>query len=298
MEEDCTVKPSVAELAGRFKGHPLPMPTANEERRSVRKRPPCSLNFQNKKDGEGEPEKPAIVSPVTPKGKLKNSPLFEKIQANLALSPTALSPEVKLQATPFPPAGPTPPCSPPCTPLSPTQRQPQTQTSEEEVPVSFEQPAEGTPLPNINKCRPRVSFKRRQPTRQHRKSATEDPELSPSGEQNGDGADVFDEPTKGRTKSINEGPDFSPDEPTKGRTSPQPSVVKKTSEKDEEGVEDATEAQEEAASGEQDADHKAPLEGQPEEQQELDPKEVVIEESQQTIEKGASPGGGDSSGKD
>lgn len=121
--------------------------------------------------------------------------------------------------------------------------------------------------------------------------------MSPSGEQNGDGADVFDEPTKGRTKSINEGPDFSPDEPTKGRTSPQPSVVKKTSEKDEEGVEDATEAQEEAASGEQDADHKAPLEGQPEEQQELDPKEVVIEESQQTIEKGASPGGGDSSGK-
>lgn len=31
LQEDCTVKPSVAELAGRFKGHPLPMPTANEE---------------------------------------------------------------------------------------------------------------------------------------------------------------------------------------------------------------------------------------------------------------------------
>lgn len=291
MEEDCTVKPSVAELAGRFKGHPLPMPTANEEKRPIRRIPPCSLNFQNKKDGESEPEKPAIVSPI-PKGKLKNSPLFEKIQANLALSPTAspLSPEVKLQPTPFaPPVGSVCPGSP----LSPTLRSPppQSHTSKEEVPVSFEQPAEGTTLPSINKCRARLSFKRRPPTRQHRKSASEDPGLSPTGEPNGDGADVFDGPAE-------------------GRSSPQPSVVKETSEEGEEGVKNTTDAQEKDESDGQDTDQKAPVETavevQAEEQkQELDPEEVVMEERQQeeeegaaeTIEEGSSSKGGDSNGK-
>ncbi|XP_076138392.1 capZ-interacting protein [Alosa pseudoharengus] len=289
MEEECTVKPSVAELAGRFKGHPLPMPTANDEKRPIRKMPPCSLNF-HKKDGDSEPERPAILSP-TPKGKLKISPLFEKIQANLALSPTALSPDVKLQATPFAPAGPTSPCGP--LPLSPTLRQPpppQRHASEEEVPVSFEQPAEGTPLPSINKCRARLSFKRRPPTRQHRKSASED--FSPTGEPNGDDADVFDAPTE-------------------GRSSPQPSVVKETSEEDGEGGKDSAEVQEKAASGGQDTDKKAPVETGAEEQaeeqqqqQELDPEEVVMEESPQveegaarTIEEGSSPEGGDGSGK-
>ncbi|XP_062409228.1 capZ-interacting protein [Sardina pilchardus] len=295
MEEECAVKPSVAELAGRFKGHPLPMPTAHDEKRPIRKIPPCSLNF-HKKDGDSEPERPAILSP-TPKGKLKISPLFEKIQANLALSPTALSPDVKLQGSPFAaPAGPGSPCSP--LPISPTLRQPPPQTlaSEEEVPVSFEQPAEGTPLPSINKCRARLSFKRRPPTRQHRKSASEGPELSPTGVPNGDDADVFDAPAE-------------------GRSSPQPSVVKEASEEDDEGGKDAGEAQEKAASGGQDTDQKAPVETgaevqaekqqQQEQEQELDPEEVVMEESPQaeeeaarTIEEeGSSPEGGDDSGK-
>ncbi|KAL2096642.1 hypothetical protein ACEWY4_008790 [Coilia grayii] len=266
------------------------MPTPNEEKRPIRRIPPSSLNFQNKKDGESEPERPAVVSPHPPKGKLKNSPLFEKIQANLALSPTALSPEVKLQAAPFPPVGGT---MSPCSPLSPTLRAPpQMQASEEEVPVSFEQPAEGTPLPSINKCRARLSFKRRPPTRQHRQSASEDAGFSPTDEPNGDGADVFDGPAE-------------------GRTSPQ-SVVKETSEEGEEKKEEtgaASEMQEKAVPNEQGDDEKSTGDEEPKLQvtQETpgqDAEEAQVEESQQ-VEEGAAPTieedstleGGDSSEK-
>lgn len=115
--------------------------------------------------------------------------------------------------------------------------------------------------------------------------------MSPTGEPNGDGADVFDGPAE-------------------GRSSPQPSVVKETSEEGEEGVKNTTDAQEKDASGGQDTNQKAPVETavevQAEEQkQELDPKEVVMEERQQeeeegaaeTIEEGSFPEGGDSNGK-
>ncbi|XP_063060861.1 capZ-interacting protein isoform X2 [Engraulis encrasicolus] len=283
MEEDCTVKTSVAELAGRFKGHPLPMPMPNDER-PIRRRPPSSLNFQNKKDGESEPERPAIVSPLAAKGKLKNSPLFEKIQANLALSPTALSPEVKLQA-PFPVVPPVGSSPSPCSPLSPTSLRPtptptHTQTNEEEVPVSFEQPAEGTPLPSINKCRARLSFKRRPPTRQHRKSASEGPDFSPTDEPNGDAADVFDAPTE-------------------GRTSPQPSVVKETSEEhaEEEEKKEAEkdmkgkEEEKKSAWEESKAQETQGAGGAEENQQEEKPGAAL------TIENSSTPEGGDSSAK-
>ena len=71
------------------------------------------------------------------------------LQANLALSPTALlpspkSPEVKLQPAPLSPT------ASPCSPLSPTLRTSR-QSSEEEDPVSFNDPPEGTPLPSFNK---------------------------------------------------------------------------------------------------------------------------------------------------
>ncbi|KAI4883495.1 hypothetical protein NFI96_024959, partial [Prochilodus magdalenae] len=141
--EASPVKTSVAELAGKFKGHALPMPM-NEERKHVRT-PPCSLQLHNQTDCKSEREKPAVVPPHPIKGKLKSSPLIEKLQANLTLTPTALLPspknsETKLQPAPFSPCG----------SLSPTLQPPQ-QPGEDEVPVSFEQPAEGTPLPNINK---------------------------------------------------------------------------------------------------------------------------------------------------
>ncbi|XP_071214253.1 capZ-interacting protein isoform X1 [Salvelinus alpinus] len=188
MEKDSPVKPSVAELAGRFKDHAIPTPTPNDQRKPVKRRPPpCSLQLHNVKPDHGEPEKPSIVSPHPPKVKLKtsrSSPLIEKLQANLTLSPTSLlpspkSPEVKLAPTPI---SPTTHCffpTSPCSPLSPTLR-PQL-SSEEEEPVCFESPAEGTPLPSFNKSRVRLSFKRRPPTRQHRQSCVEEGVVSEGG---------------------------------------------------------------------------------------------------------------------
>ncbi|XP_074535821.1 capZ-interacting protein isoform X2 [Halichoeres trimaculatus] len=168
--EDSPSKPSVAELAGRFKGHILPMPTSNDE---FRRRPPCSLKLNNQKEDSGESDKTNVSSNPF-KIKMKNSAIIEKLQANLALSPTSLlpspkNPEVKLQPAP---SSPTSSCSP-LSPLSPNLRSSH-QSSEEEEPVSFSSPPEGTPLPSFNKTRARLSFKRRPPTRQHRRSAGEE----------------------------------------------------------------------------------------------------------------------------
>lgn len=170
MEDGSPVKLSVAELAGKFKSHPLPMPKT-DERKPVRRSPPCSLQFHDQTDSEREKEKLSITPQPPPKTKMKNSPLIEKLQANPILSPTILlksakSPEGKQQATPFCPIR---PCSPQISNLRPPQ-----QHADNEVPIGFEEPAEGTPLPNFNKSRVRLSFKRRPPTRQHRKSTGEE----------------------------------------------------------------------------------------------------------------------------
>ncbi|XP_056906180.1 capZ-interacting protein isoform X1 [Takifugu flavidus] len=164
MEKDSPSKPSVAELAGRLKGHILPMTTTNNglpfQRRST-----SSLKFQNQKDNEeSDKTKPFKI-------KLKSSPIIGKLQANLALSPTALLPasknsEVKLQPAPL---APTTSCGPP----SPTLQPPPFSTEEEE-PAVFDTPPVATPLPSINKSRARLSFKRRPPTRPHRRSAGEE----------------------------------------------------------------------------------------------------------------------------
>lgn len=166
MEKDSPSKPSVAELAGRFKGHILPMPHSNDEL-PFHRRPPCSLKFGNQTDNNEESDK-STVFPTPSKIKTKNSAIIEKLQANLALSPTALlpstkNPEVKLQPAPMSPVS-------PLSPLSPNQ-QPSHLSSEEEEPAGFDRPPEGALLPSINKSRARLSFKRRLPTRQHRRSA-------------------------------------------------------------------------------------------------------------------------------
>ncbi|CAN9510929.1 unnamed protein product [Ophioblennius macclurei] len=169
--EDSPSKPSVAELAGRFKGHILPMPNPNEEL-PFRRRPPCSLKLRNQTDNSEESDKGSVF-PAPPKIKTKNSAIIEKLQANLALSPTALlpspkNPEVKLQpAAPLSPAT----ARSPMSPLTPNQ-QPSHPSSEEEEPVGFDgPPPDGALLPSFNKTRPRLSFKRRPPTRKHRRSA-------------------------------------------------------------------------------------------------------------------------------
>ncbi|XP_076832432.1 capZ-interacting protein [Brachyhypopomus gauderio] len=171
MEETSPVKPSVAELAGKFKSHTLPVSST-------------------------ETQAPAPARPPT--AKLKGSPLIEKLQANLTLTPTPLltihkSPEAKLQATPLCIIS---PCESPGSALRPPQ------ASKDEVPVSFEQPAEGAAhLLSVNKTRVRLSFKRRLPSRQHRKSIGEEPaegDSSPSNplrpDENGDDGEMFSVP--------------------------------------------------------------------------------------------------------
>ncbi|XP_010741664.3 capZ-interacting protein isoform X1 [Larimichthys crocea] len=198
MEKDSPSKPSVAELAGRFRGHILPMPTSNDE---FRRRPPCSLKLQNQKDDNEESDK-TTVSAKPFKVKVKSSPIIEKLQANLALSPTALlpspkSPEAKIPSAPLSPTT-------PCSPTSPNLR-PSHLSSEDEDPVSFSDPPEGTTLPSINKTRARLSFKRRPPTRQHRRSAGEESgafgsAMSPcelySPNENGDKDQAFNSPAE------------------------------------------------------------------------------------------------------
>lgn len=203
MEEEAPVKPSVAQLAGRLKGHALPMP-GNTEVNSMR-RPPCSLVINNQKDEEHEQEKKSSNSPQPPRMKLKSSLLIEKLQANLALSPTVLLSPPKSPESKEPPTASCP--ISPCRPVSSTL-QPVHLSCEDEAPVSFEQPAEGTPLPNINKSRARLSFKRRLPTRLHRKSACDEAKVNEGCDspfqpdtqlENGDEGELIDEPLQENT---------------------------------------------------------------------------------------------------
>ncbi|XP_043115799.1 capZ-interacting protein [Puntigrus tetrazona] len=203
MEEEAPVKPSVAQLAGKLKGYALPMP-GNMEVISLR-RPPCSLAINNQKDEEHEEK--SSVCPHPPKIKIKSSPLIEKLQANLALSPTVLLSPPKSPESKQPPttSSPISPCSSLSSTLQPTQL-----SCEDEAPVSFEQPVEGTPLPSINKSRARLSFKRRLPTRQHRKSACEEAKwnegnVSPcepdNHQQNGDEGELIRGPSQEDTEN-------------------------------------------------------------------------------------------------
>ncbi|XP_062342014.1 duboraya, partial [Osmerus eperlanus] len=194
MEEDVPAKPSVAELAGKFKGHAQPITTGNEGSKPVRRRPPRTLQISTRPPGQGEEEeKPALTSPLPAKTK-RNSALIEKLQANLALSPTALHPSPKSPGLRLLPQSFTPPspCSirPVTTTTSPGSMAGLPRSGgEEEPPATFQIPAsptEGSLLPSINKSRARVSIRRRPPSRRHRKSS--------SGEEVGGGAEGEDTP--------------------------------------------------------------------------------------------------------
>ncbi|XP_072504839.1 capZ-interacting protein isoform X2 [Notamacropus eugenii] len=140
---DNSASPSVAQLAGRFR----------EQAAAISAK-----------------EKPSPNAGHPPKIKVKNSPLIEKLQANLAFDPAALlpgaspkSPGLKAIVSPF--------HSPPSTPSSPGVRSRSTES--EEVPVSFDQPPEGSHLPCYNKVRTRGSIKRRPPSRRFRRSQSD-----------------------------------------------------------------------------------------------------------------------------
>ncbi|XP_046894752.1 duboraya isoform X2 [Hypomesus transpacificus] len=212
MEKDVPAKPSVAELAGKFKGHAQPIPTGNEGSKPVRRRPPRTLQISTRPPGQGEEEeKPALTSPLPAKTK-RNSALIEKLQANLALSPTSLHPSPKSPGLRLLPPSfiPPSPCSiRPVTTTTPTSPGGMAglprSGGDEEPPATFQTPAsptEGTLLPSINKSRARVSIRRRPPSRRHRKSSSgeevggaegEDTPLStPDGpEEGGKGEEVF-----------------------------------------------------------------------------------------------------------
>ncbi|ERE72528.1 capZ-interacting protein [Cricetulus griseus] len=241
---DSSAQPSVAQLAGRFREQAA-VARETPASKPTRRKPPCSLPLFPPKvelgqNGEesfflereascgmnvcpdssaqtqvvrwgGGDRKPASArhdekSPSStshpPKIKVKSSPLIEKLQANLAFDPAALlpgaspkSPGLKAMVSPF--------HSPPSTPSSPGIR---SQPGEaEEVPVSFDQPPEGTHLPSYTKVRTRGSIKRRPPSRRFRRSqsdcgdildyrAVEPSQENGAGVENGD--DVFSNKSK------------------------------------------------------------------------------------------------------
>ncbi|XP_077757654.1 capZ-interacting protein isoform X2 [Canis aureus] len=172
---DESAPPSVAQLAGLFREQAA---AAKETPacKPTRRKPPCSLPLFPPKvelGQNGEEKSPSNASHL-PKVKVKSSPLIEKLQANLAFDPAALlpgaspkSPGLKAVVSPFQ--------SPPSTPSSPGVRP---QAGEpEEVPVSFDQPPEGSHLPCYNKVRTRGSIKRRPPSRRFRRSQSDCGEL-------------------------------------------------------------------------------------------------------------------------
>ncbi|XP_057266530.1 capZ-interacting protein [Pezoporus wallicus] len=172
-EVDKSSSPSVAQLAGKFKEQAASI-TGKEvpPHKPTRRKPPCSLPLYSHKtetsDNDEQRQSPSAC-PV-PKVKVKSSPMIEKLQATLAFAPAALlsgaspkSPGLKALVSPFSP--------PPSTPSSPgVQSQP---SGASEVPVSFDQPPEGTQLQFYNKVRTRGLIKRRPPSRKFRQSLSE-----------------------------------------------------------------------------------------------------------------------------
>ncbi|XP_061558035.1 duboraya [Phycodurus eques] len=173
-EERTASRPTVAELAGRFKG--ASPPPASETEKPARRRPPRSLQLP--KTHVDEHERPTgVTSPVKAK---RNSALIEKLQTNLVLSPAALlpspkSPGFRLLPHFSPPSSPSPTTGSPSSTLTSPSPVSTSLVTEEEGPVSFEAPptaAEGSLLINVNKSRARHSLRRRPPSRRHRKSSS------------------------------------------------------------------------------------------------------------------------------
>ncbi|XP_058483752.1 duboraya isoform X2 [Solea solea] len=202
-KEEAPPRRSVAELAGRFRDSaPAQEDAAGQQtEKPVRRRPPRSLQLP-KTHGD-EHETPDVTSPAKSK---RNSALIEKLQASLALSPSAQlpspkSPGFRLRPPSFPPPS---PGSAPVTTVTtvtssstptPTTPVPDSPITEEEGPTSFEAPptvVEGSILSSINKSRARHSIRRRPPSRRHKKSSSgEEVSVDSGTEGGGDQEDVF-----------------------------------------------------------------------------------------------------------
>uniref|UniRef100_A0A8C0DN41 FAM21/CAPZIP domain-containing protein n=1 Tax=Balaenoptera musculus TaxID=9771 RepID=A0A8C0DN41_BALMU len=201
---DDSAAPSVAQLAERFREQAA---TAKETPASkpTRRKLPCSLSLflPRVELGQNGEEKSPPNANHPPKVKVKSSPLIETLQASLAFDPAALlpgaspkSPGLKAMVSPF--------HSQLSTPSSPGVW---SQASEpEEVPVSFDQPPEGSHLPSYSKVQTRGSIKRCPPSRRFRRPqsdcgdlgelrAVESSQEDGAKEENGD--EVF--PAKSKT---------------------------------------------------------------------------------------------------
>ncbi|XP_061818601.2 duboraya isoform X2 [Nerophis lumbriciformis] len=207
QETQAPPRPSVAELAGRFKGSSAPHDAAvRETEKPVRRRPPRSLQLPN--ICGDEQERPAgVTSPVKAK---RNSALIEKLQANLALSPSALMPSPKSPGFRLLPSFTPPPSPSSKSGTSSSTLSPSSPAStcllvtEEEGPTSFEAPQEASLLTNINKSRARHSLRRRPPSRRHRNSSSGD-EVGVAPEQTDTTASQPDRETTERDKGGGEG---------------------------------------------------------------------------------------------
>ncbi|XP_051903506.1 duboraya isoform X2 [Hippocampus zosterae] len=154
-EEQTASRPSVAKLAGMFKGSSPPPASETLQEKPVRRRPPRSLQLP-KSHGDEHERPSGVTSPVKAK---RNSALIEKLQANLALSPANLLPSPKSPGfrllPPFsPPSSPSPTAGTPSPTLTSPSSISTSLVTEEEGPVSFEAPptaAEGSLLMNVNK---------------------------------------------------------------------------------------------------------------------------------------------------
>ncbi|XP_059760767.1 LOW QUALITY PROTEIN: capZ-interacting protein-like [Balaenoptera ricei] len=201
---DDSAPPSVAQLAERFREQAAAAketPASKPTRRKL----PCSLSLflPRVELGQNGEEKSPPNANHPPKVKVKSSPLIEKLQASLAFDPAALlpgaspkSPGLKAMVSPF--------HSQLSTPSSPGVW---SQASEpEEVPVSFDQPPEGSHLPSYSKVQTRGSIKRCPPSRRFRRPqsdcgdlgelrAVESSQEDGAKEENGD--EVF--PAKSKT---------------------------------------------------------------------------------------------------
>ncbi|XP_028936793.2 capZ-interacting protein [Ornithorhynchus anatinus] len=165
---DSSASLSVAQLAGRFREQAAAASVKEtDEKKTTLLPPPVSSQSGDRPKWRGETVSQRLPPP---KVKVKALPMIEKLQANLAFAPTALlpgaspkSPGLKAIVSPF--------SSPPSTPSSPGGRSRAGEA--EEVPVSFDQPPEGSHLPSYNKVRTRGSIKRRPPSRRFRKSQSD-----------------------------------------------------------------------------------------------------------------------------
>ncbi|TKC34331.1 hypothetical protein EI555_013423 [Monodon monoceros] len=165
--------------------------------------PPSVAQLAEVELGQNGEEKSPPNANHPPKVKVKSSPLIKKLQASLAFDPATLlpgaspkSPQLKAMVSPF--------HSQLSTPSSPGVWS--RASKPEEVPISFDQPPEGSHLPSYSKVQTRASIKRCPPSRLFRRSQSDCGDLGKlrameSSQENGakeeNGNEVF--PAKSKT---------------------------------------------------------------------------------------------------